>query len=231
MTSSEIESQLPQESGADASSGLGAGRVALIVIALVVLVLVLRVISSGTAALERGDAAHAQGDHLGAAVAWRASVSWTLPVGASWRVTAMDRLERLADEREAAGDLSGAVMALSSLRSGILGGHGLWRPDEDRLTQIDGRLAPMMARWAAEDASENGRVVAEDRESREAFFAAHLARDVRPSRGMSLLAMVGFLVWLGGMYRAARVQGASRVRAALVSVIGLGSMLIGVALA
>lgn len=198
----------------------------------VVLILVMaRVISSGSSALERGDAAHAVGDHLGAAASWREAISWVLPIGASWRSEAMDRLERLAQERESAGDLQGAVMALSSLRSGILAGHGLWRPDEDRLASVGGRLAVLLATWEQEDAQSSGRSVAQERDARIAFYEAQLKRDVRPSRVMSLLALVGFLAWLIGMYRAAGTEGRARARELVIAGCGLVAMLAGVALA
>ena len=195
------------------------------------ILVVARIVVSGSAALERGDEANAVGDHLGAAASWREAVSWVLPVGSSWRSEAMDRLDGLAKEREASGDLPGAVMALSSLRSGILAGHGLWRPDEDRLVEVDGRLAPLMAAWEAQDALESGRSASSDRASRVAFYEAHLSREVRPSRSMSLLAIVGFLAWLVGVYRATVAQGGARRRAWMIAVGGLVAMLFGVALA
>jgi len=199
-------------------------------VVVVLLLVIIRVAFSGSGALKRGDEAQALGDHLGAASAWREAVSWVLPVGAVWRAEAMDRLEKLADEREAAGDLPAAVMALSSLRSGILAGHGLLRPDEDRLKAVDGRLAPLMASWEALDAAESARPVGE-RSARIAFYEEKLSREVRPARSMSLLALIGLLVWLAGMYRAAALQGRARVRELLVATLGVVAMLVGVALA
>jgi len=200
------------------------------VVAVVVLLLVLiRVGSSGSDALTRGDVAHAAGDHLGASAAWREAISWVLPVGASWRGEAMDRLDALAAEREAAGDVSGAVMALSSLRSGILAGHGLWRPDVERVADTDRRLAPLLAAWEAEDAAKTGGSVSGDRASRVAYFQGHLSREVRPSRAMSLLAILGFLSWIIGTYRAAAAQGGARARELCLAVLGFLLMLAGVA--
>lgn len=212
-------------------SGTGSHRPwAVIVVALVVILLVMiRVGSSGSDALSRGDAAHAAGDHLGAAAAWREAISWVLPVGASWRGAAMERLEALADEREAAGDLSGAVMALSSLRSGILAGHGLWRPDVERVTATDGRLAPLLAAWEAEDARETGRSISGDRSARVAFFRAQLGQEVRPNRAMSLVAILGFLSWLLGTYGATVSHGRARGRALGIAAVGFLAMVMGVA--
>ena len=48
---------------------------------------------------------------------------------------------------------------------------------------------------------------------------------------MSLLTILGFLAWLGGMYRAANVVGPSRLKAFMVAASGLCAMLLGVALA
>ncbi len=230
MTSSEPQEERASEGGAVGSPVRGRGAL-LAIIAVVLLVLVGRIVTSGSGALERGDAAHARGDHLGAAVAWREAVSWVLPLASPWRGDAMDRLEALADERETVGDLPGAVMALSSLRSGILAGHGLWRPDQERIAKVDARLAPMMAIWESRDALRTGRTVEGDRASRVAFYEAHLRREVRPSRVMSLLTILGFLAWLGGMYRAANVIGPSRLKAFVVAASGLCAMLLGVALA
>ncbi len=200
-----------------------------VVVVLVLLMIVIRVSVSGAGALSRGDAASAKGDLLGAAAAWRESISWVLPVGASWRGEAMERLEAMADEREAAGDLQGAVMALSSLRSGILAGHGLWRPDEDRVTVTDDRLAPLLVAWEAQDAARTDRSISGDRASRVAFFKGHLSREVRPNRAMSLLALLGFLSWIIGTFRATSVQGRARARELSIAVLGFVAMLIGVA--
>lgn len=233
MTSSETPEERSSQTEGEAAHAPPASRARLLWIASVVVVvlLVARVVSSGAGALERGDAAHARGDHLGAAGAWREAISWVLPGFAPWRGEAMDRLDALAQQREAAGDLPGAVQALSSLRSGILAGHGLWRPDEDRVAEVDGRLAPLLARWEVEDAAAHGRTVQGTSEERVAHFAAQLQREVRPNRGMSLLALLGFFAWLGGVYRSTRLDGRDRLRAFAVAAIGLVAMLLGVALA
>jgi hypothetical protein len=203
-------------------------------LAAVVLAIVVRVLLSGPAALARGDEAYALGDHLGACAAWREAVSWVLPLGASgfWRGPAMDHLERLADERREAGDLPGAVMALSSLRSGIMGGHGLLRPDQGRVDALGPALASLMADWEAEDASAHGRTVAGARGERVAFYGERLAEDPRPSRPMSALALVGFLLWVWTMLRSAGAEaGPDRRRWWMLAFAGLVMMLTGVALA
>ena len=227
MTSSDPTTESAEETGGKSRSG---GRwLTAVVGGLVILLVIARVGFSGSEALSRGDAAREAGDHLGAAASWREAISWVLPMGASWRGEAMDRLEALADEREAAGDLSGAVMALSSLRSGILAGHGLWRPNGDRITITDGRLAPLLASWEAQDAHETGRSISGDRASRVAYFQGHLSREVRPSRSMSVLALVGFLSWIIGAYRAAGAQGRHRWRELGLAILGFIAMLVGVA--
>jgi hypothetical protein len=203
-------------------------------VAVLLLAVVLRVVVSGPAALDRGDAAYAQGDHLGACAAWREAVSWVLPLGASslWREPAMERLESLADDRVEAGDLPGGVMALSSLRSGILAGHGLLRPDQDRVHGVDPMLAALLADWEAEDALAHDRTVPGDRPERVAFYEARLAEDPRPSRPMSALALAGFLLWVITMFRNAGAQaGSGGSRGWALALLGLGMMLTGVALA
>jgi len=200
-------------------------------IACLALAVVGRVMVSGPAALERGDAALAAGDHLGASQSWREAVSWVLPVGASWREEAMERLDSLSVDRVSAGDLSGAVMALSSLRSGILAGHGLLRPDSDRLVDIDVRLADLLAQWEAQDAQRHGRTIAQDREARVALYAGRLAADPRPDRAMSFLSMLGFIVWIVSALKAAGLESASRRRWWVLAVLGVSAMLAGVAFA
>ena len=210
--------------------GLLAGRSRLswgIVVSAVVLVICLRVVISGSSALEEGEAAVSSGDELGATVLLRESLSWYMPL-ASWREPAAEALWSLYERQASRGDLEAAVRTLSAIRSGVISGQGLFRHDGELLERVHDVLPGLMARWEASAAKQDGRDEPGLLADREAYFARLLAREVRPDRGWGLLAVLGFAVWMGAAFVAAGRGAGERLRPLIASAVGLALFLIGV---
>lgn len=198
---------------------------------LIALALIARVVFSGQAALEDGHAALKAGDELGATVAYREAVSWYLPIVAPWRDEASDALWTLHEHQLAENRLPDAVRSLQSLRAGLRSADSILRPNTALKVQVDEALAPMMARWEAEDAEASGRTSPGTLQERTAHHAALLANDERPNRFWGLLAALGFLLWVGAAVVGLQREGAPRTRLLGLSAAGLLAFLAGVALA
>jgi len=189
------------------------------------------VITSGQAALTDGHAALAEGNELGATVAYREAISWYLPVAAPWRDEAADALWEMHVAQLEAERLPAAVQSLQSLRAGLRSADSLWRPDQKRKNLVDETLAPLMARWEAADAKASGRKSPGDLASRTEYHAALLAQDERPSRPFGLLSVLGFAFWIGAAVRGLNQEGKGRAKWLALSALGLITFLTGLALA
>ena len=209
----------------------GGRRLAILLVTLVCLTLIGRVVTSGQAALTDGHAALAEGNELGATVAYREAISWYLPVVAPWRDEAADALWDMHLAQLEADRLPAAVQSLQSLRAGLRSADSLWRPDQERKRLVDDTLAPLMARWEADDAKASGRKSPGELASRTEHHAALLAQDERPSRPFGLLAVLGFGLWIGAAVRGLKQEGKGRVKLLALSVLGLTAFLTGLALA
>lgn len=151
-----------------------------------------RAVWQGRSALAAGDAAEAAGHHAEAIRWWRRAARWYVPL-APHVGGAYDRLEGLAGRAEKQGDLETALAAWEGVRGSILATRSFYTPEEERLDPANHHIAELMARreGAAADA---GKTAAQ----RAAWHYDLLARDEAPSVGWTLLALLGFAVWLGG---------------------------------
>lgn len=165
---------------------------ALLVVAVAGGVVVTRAVWDGRRALADGDRAAAAGDREGAIRGWRRAARWYLPL-APHVAGAYDRLEALAAEAETRGDLATALAAWQGVRGSILATRSFYVPFEERLEPANRHIAALLGRMegAAVDA---GRTEAE----RTAWHHRLLQRDEAPDVGWTLVALVGFVVWLGG---------------------------------
>lgn len=197
-------------------------------VAWVLVALIARVAVSGTGARDRGAEALVAGDELGATVAYREAVAWYLP-GAWWRSEGFHALWALHARQREEGRLADAARTLQSLRSGLFAARSVIHPDPEWLGAVDGALPGLMAAWEAEAAMAEGREAPGERSEREGWFAAGLAKDERPARGWSLLAVSGFALWVGAGLWATRAQGRSRVWAVSCAVAGFAALMAGVA--
>jgi hypothetical protein len=154
-------------------------------------VVVTRAFLDGRAALSRGDRAAAAGDIDEAIAEWRRAARWYVP-GAPHVDGAYERLEAAGQAADQAGDLTRALAAWSAVRSSVLSTRSFYTPFPTRLAQANERIAALMARQ--EKAADPGK----DEEARRAWHAGLLARDDAPSVGWSIIALLGFALWVGG---------------------------------
>lgn len=169
----------------------------LLVVAVVVVaclgVVVTRAILEGRAALAHGDAAMAEGDTAEAIHQWRRAARWYVPL-APHVGGAYDRLEELARTAEARGDRDTALAAWEGVRSSVKATRSFYTPHADRLEIADGRIAELRSATAEDAAAAPGQSQAE----RAAWHLELLRRDDSPSVGWSVIALLGFAMWIGG---------------------------------
>jgi hypothetical protein len=164
---------------------------AAVVIGFCLAVVVTRAVWQGRGALDDGDSALAAGDSEEAIRHWRRAARWYVPL-APHVTDAYERLEALAQLAEKKGDLRTALAAWQGVRGSILATRSFYTPEEERLAPANHKIAELMSRL---DPSPPAGM------TREALAAWHdelLARDESPSVAWSAIAVLGFLVWIGG---------------------------------
>lgn len=177
----------------DARTKTALGRAGGILV-VVLVVLSVKVIVSSRAELDRARRAETAGELEVAVTHYRRAARWHLPVQ-PWADEALDALMAIGEAAEERGD---AVLALASYRSAhaaIMSTRHLWVPDRERLHRADERIAHLMATGEVPPVDAR-RSEAE----REALYLEMLEEDRDPALGWSLLALLGFLLWLAGAY-------------------------------
>jgi hypothetical protein len=155
-------------------------------------VVVTRAVWEGRSALFEGDvAAQSRGDQEDAIRWWRRAARWYVPL-APHVGRAYDRLEELGARAEKEGDLATALAAWQGVRGSILATRSFFTPHQERLEPANRRIAALLA--AMEQSPPEGSRAA----GLEAWHHELLARDEAPALGWTILALLGFLVWLGG---------------------------------
>ena len=166
--------------------------VAAAVLGVCLAVVVTRAVLEGRAALGRGDEAAAAGEIDRAISAWRRAARWYVPL-APHVETAYERLEKAGREAEAAGDTVTALRAWRGVRSSILATRSFYTPHADRLGPANERIAALMAATEGPRADPD-----KTEEQRRAWHLELLERPVGPSVFWSIVAIAGFLLWIGG---------------------------------
>lgn len=224
----------------------GIKRKALVVAAAVGIlgaVVVGRVVLSGRAAYQEGRAAELRAEAAKdpskrrvalerAIVCYRRAGRWYAP-GNGYVTRALDRLEAIGRLSEGRGETHLALEAYRAVRRAILGARSVYTPHRDRLARANTHLARLSA--AVQGRGKGAREVA----ALEAWHRTRLARDTAPSVLWSVLALLGFLAWVGGavgfIYRAItpedRLLGRQAIRWGLVIAAGLAVWLVGLSLA
>mgnify|MGYP001369596706 CR=1 FL=1 len=190
----------------------------------------IRVGVSGSNALERGRVLLEEGDTTMAVHHFREAVSWVLPV-APWREDAAEALWSIHRGQVEAGQLKEAVQTLSMLRAGLMAGRSVLGPDEEWHERVDAALAPMMARWEAKAAAQEGRSIRGSLKERETHYAEILSRDTLPSRTYGLIMIIGFFLWCSAMWRSTGEEGKARVKILGVAALGFVLFVLGLTLA
>ena len=160
----------------------------------IVLSLVTRAVWQGRTALSRGDVALEAGRIDEAIGHWRRAARWYVPL-APHVGTAYERLEDTAKKAGAAGDQRVALSAWRGIRSSIMATRSFYTPHGERLENANAQIAALMASLEGA-AADPGKSEAQ----RAQWHKDLLDRPVGPSVGYSILAIVGFLVWLVGAF-------------------------------
>ena len=164
---------------------------AAIVVGFCLAVVVTRAVWQGRGALDAGDQALEAKDSEEAIRQWRRAARWYVPL--SPHVSdAYDRLEALDALAEKDGELRTALAAWQGVRGSILATRSFYTPHEDRLEPANRKIAELMTRL------DTTPPVDMTPEKLVDWHYQLLARDESPSVGWSVLAVLGFLVWIGG---------------------------------
>lgn len=171
-------------------------------------VVVTRAVWQGRSALAEGDVALSNGEHRTAIERWRRAARWYVPL-APHVGDAYDRLEDLGDTAAGQGDIETALACFRGVRSSILATRSLYTPHGHRLDPANRRIAELMARqealvpdlMAAPGAASPpapSRDADEPAVGSKAWHYALLSRDDAPSVFWSIIALLGFAMWVSG---------------------------------
>jgi hypothetical protein len=109
-----------------------------------------------------------------------------------WNGRAHDRLWQMGRKAELEGDQDRALRAYRSIRSSILAARSFYTPHTERLEEVDGRIARLMARLPPPPVDRGKTEAQRMREHLE------LLRDTpQPDPLWSLLLVIGFAAWVG----------------------------------
>lgn len=151
-----------------------------------------------------------------------------------WNERAHDRLWQMGRKAELEGDQDRALMAYRSIRSSILAARSFYTPHAERLEEVDGRIARLMARLPPPPVDRGKTEAQRMREHLE------LLRDTpQPDPLWSLLLVIGFAAWVGaavcfimiGLDRDLGIRRRPALVTAAVFVCGLALWLAGLFLA
>jgi hypothetical protein len=154
--------------------------------------IVTRAFWEGGSAIDKGDEMQRAGDLRGAVTWWRRAARWYVP-GAPHVNSAYDRLEQLGHKAEAAGDVNLALLAWRGVRSSILATRSFYTPHSERLEPANRKISALMASFEGASADPG-----KSEEQRTQWHYALLERDESPSVAWSILAILGFLIWVAG---------------------------------
>lgn len=156
-----------------------------------------RVWFSARSDLEAAQTAEAQGDIATAISSYQHAMRWYSPF-ASAPVEAADALDRIAADAEKRGERHIALPALRRLRGGILAVRSVYSPFEDRLADINSRLA---VQTADEQIALGHQITIRGRDRAQliADHAALLALDPTPTPGWALWVVLSFFGWIAAV--------------------------------
>ena len=157
-------------------------------------VLVTRAVWQGRQALSAGDASMEAGQIGDAIFHYRRSARWYVPL-APHVGDALGRLAELAAGAESQGNAEVALAAWRGVRGSVLATRSFFTPNRDRLDTANQHIARLMSEQparetAGRDAASSGQL--------QAMRLQLLQRDDAPSVLWSVIALVGFALWLAG---------------------------------
>ena len=161
-------------------------------------VVVTRAFLEGRQALVQAQEAHSKGNMEQAIRLWRRAARWYVPF-ASHVALAYDQLHSIALQAQDKGDVKVALAAWRGIRSSILSTRSTYTPYIHLLEPANRHIAALMA--ALETSDRNDQKTAKVHQSVEERTDWHyqlLARDESPSVFWSIVALLGFSLWIGG---------------------------------
>jgi hypothetical protein len=120
------------------------------------------------------------------------AIKWYTPWSASVQ-HAVEHLWEMGEAAEQRSEWSVALEAYRSLRASLYAVQSLYRPYQEWIPQSEARIARLMALTSSSDSQDSEQLTQQT-----ARFTQMLQRDTTPQRGWSLLAVGGFLAWVGG---------------------------------
>lgn len=162
----------------------------LIVVGLCAGVVVTRAVWDGRSALASGDEALVRGERDVAIRYWRRAARWYVPL-APHVGDAYERLMDLGKQAEAQGDVTTALAAWRGVRGSVLATRSFYTPFDEHLALANARIAELMAKQEGDSAGKS------QKERREWHYAL-LTRDHNPSVFWTVIALMGFAMWIGG---------------------------------
>lgn len=159
--------------------------VSLVVVCAILLASWVRVLVDGRQARKQGDRLLAEGKPDEAIGFYDRTLHMYWP-GSPDVARAVNALTTLAAARETDGDVEGALHAWRILRSGLYAARGLYQPYTATIALTEMHIAVLMTRQAGND------------ESYEKYLTL-LQENRDPNRFWSLLALLGFAGWVGGV--------------------------------
>ncbi|MEZ4256608.1 MAG: hypothetical protein R3A78_13020 [Polyangiales bacterium] len=169
-------------------------RVLLCAVAIAI-VLAVRVVQGSRAELRRGEELEAAGQLELAIVHFRRAARWYAPGNGSVDA-ALTALARIGSNAERAKDVELALSAWRGVRASILSTRSVFTPHPERLREANRHIARLMATHNVPPMDQG--------KSEPALEAEHLALlegNHRPNVAWTLLALLGFVAWVGGVYR------------------------------
>ncbi len=168
-------------------------RIGLIVLAVVAAVsgaAYLRVLLTSRAAAIKAEQSLSAGRPDDALYHFRRAAHAYAPLN-PWNDAAYDRLWQMGRKAELSGDQDRALMAYRAIRSSILAARSFYTPHPDRLEEVDGRIARLMARLPPPPVDRSKSEAQRTKEHLE------LLRDTpQPDPLWSLLLIIGFAGWV-----------------------------------
>lgn len=171
-------------------------RLALRVLAATLALLALiaaRVFVESARELRAADVATAEGDLPNTMVHLRRAARWHAPLNPACH-EALKRLQRLAEQAEATGDMPTALYAWRAIRGSSVAAESLFTPHEDETDLAEEHLAALMARVDPPQID-----MGDDVAQREARYLAALRDHGRPNRFALVLAWLGLALFVAGL--------------------------------
>jgi hypothetical protein len=157
-----------------------------------VMLLGLKISYTSRQELRRGDDAAQRGAYQEAITHYERAIKWYTPWSASVQ-QAVERLWAVGAAAEQRAEWSLALEAYRSLRASLYSVQSLYLPYQEWIPKSEANIARLMAQTSGAGSQD-----VEQLAQHTTRFTQMLQRDTTPQRGWSLLAVGGFLAWVGG---------------------------------